>query len=71
MEKLAGMNVFTEVSWVYIHTHTHPSGSIQSLRLMIPNCYIKSYTKLKKKIKVYFILKPVNLVLIGTCMQGL
>lgn len=45
--------------------------SVQSLRLVIPNCYVKSYIKLKTKIKVCFILKSVKLVLIGKCMKGL
>lgn len=45
--------------------------SVQSLRLVIPNCYVKSYIKLKTKIKVCFILKSVKLVLIGNCMKGL
>lgn len=45
--------------------------SVQSLRLAIPKCYVKSYIKLKTKIKIYFILKPVKLVLIGNCMKRL
>ena len=58
--------------WVFLPPGEKNSPrSVHSLTLVIPNRFVKSYVKLKTKIKVYFILKAVKLVPIGICMQGL
>lgn len=72
MEKLTGLNVCIGEIWVFFPSLEKKSPrSVQSLRLAIPKCYVKSYIKLKTKIKIYVILKPVKLVLIGNCMKRL